>query len=204
MMRRGRDESQEAEEVGEGLLGVDVEPTMLEPPADVQHVAVQEIEALHVGGDVDRLREVDEPQPPLPPQQVVRRQVAVGDARRSDPAEARRSVAGRHRRVRRVTDGRSTAAGRPPPNSRRIRDRTRRRRSRPDTAPTLPVATGAASPRVRSRSIGPAGGACRRSTSARSLDGRVTCGTVGPLDTARRDGTSTLAARRALRAGPCA
>ena len=79
---------QEAEEVGEGLLGVDVETTMLEPPTDVQHVAVQEIETLHVGGDVDRLREVDEPEAPLPPQQVVRRQVAVGDARRGDPAEA--------------------------------------------------------------------------------------------------------------------
>ena len=88
---------------------------MLEPPADVQHVAVQEIEALHVGGDVDRLREVDEPQRALPPQQVVCRQVTVGDARRRDPAEAHDQLPeGIVEFVARQTGGRQLRGGLPP------------------------------------------------------------------------------------------
>ncbi|MFT6290283.1 MAG: hypothetical protein ACJAR2_000870 [Ilumatobacter sp.] len=50
-----------AEEVGEDLLFVDVETLVLEPRADVDDVAVDEVEAGEVRGDVDRLREIYEP-----------------------------------------------------------------------------------------------------------------------------------------------
>ena len=69
-----------ASEVGEERLAVAVEALAGEPGAHGGDVVVQQVEAVRVADQVDRLGEVDQPQPVPPPQHVVRREVGVDDA----------------------------------------------------------------------------------------------------------------------------
>ena len=69
------------DELAEQLLGVALEPLPSEPVADVHAVAVQQVEALRVRHDVDDLRQVDRDDPAVVHEQVVRREVAVREAR---------------------------------------------------------------------------------------------------------------------------
>ena len=92
---------------------IDVDPATLEPGAHVDDVAVEEVEALDVGGDVDRLREVDEPELIVPPEQVVGRQVAVGEPLAGQRRQPVDELVERGGQIVAVADERPGAGGRP-------------------------------------------------------------------------------------------
>ena len=70
---------------------VDLEAAGVEPRADVVAVAHQEVHPLRVGDDVNDLGQVDDDDPVTLGEDVVRRQVAVRDARRARSSIAARS-----------------------------------------------------------------------------------------------------------------
>jgi hypothetical protein len=79
---------QQPQQLAVELVLVDRPALPVEPASNVADVALQQLRRIDVGRRVDGLREVDDHQPPVPPQDVVGRQVAVDDAGGAHRAEA--------------------------------------------------------------------------------------------------------------------
>jgi len=80
----------DGDELGVDRLDVEVgDPASTEPLADIGDVAVEELECIGVGRELDCLRQVDDHEPPAPPQHVVRREVRV-----DQPGHGQRDEAG--------------------------------------------------------------------------------------------------------------